>query len=135
MWASALNPTGMARRLWARFEVLPFRYGMALGAGVIVLVGVLVSAVALGGGDPGKPPTRPTVRPSQPPVEAAAPPAPIWGTYVPPRTTTATAQPARPRTAPATPRAKPKHASPRPTTSCPPTLKKWTWVWQMCRRR
>jgi hypothetical protein len=35
----------------------------------------------------------------------------------------------------AAPSTKPPHASPRSTVSCPPTLKKWTWVWEMCRRK
>jgi hypothetical protein len=101
---------------------------------MVVLAGVLVSAVALGGGS-GKSPASGGGRPSQRPAEAAAPPAPTWGAYVPPRRTRPTAVSARPRTVSVAPRTKPTHASPRPTVSCPPTLKKWTWVWEMCRRK
>jgi hypothetical protein len=124
----------VVRRLWARFELLPFRYGMALGAGVVVLAGVLILAVTVSGGSGGA--SAPAGRPSQRPAEAAAPPAPTWGTYVPPRKAKATkVATVRPRTTSAAPRAKPAHASPRPSASCPPTLKKWTWVWEMCRRK
>lgn len=106
---------------------------MALGAGVVVLAGVLVLAVTLGGGS-GKAPAS-AGRPSQRPAEAAAPPAPTWGAYVPPRKAKPTTVAALPRTVSAAPRTKAAHASPRPTVSCPPTLKKWTWVWEMCHRK
>jgi hypothetical protein len=108
---------------------------MALGAGVVVLAGALVLAVTLGGGGPKRAPA-PGARPSQRPAEAAAPPAPpTWGAYVPPRRTRSTTVSVRPRMTSSVPRATPTHASPRPTVSCPPTLKKWTWVWEMCHRR
>jgi hypothetical protein len=106
---------------------------MALGAGVVVLAGVLVLAVTLGDGS-GKAPVS-AGRPGKRPAEAAVPPAPTWGAYVPPRTAEPTTVAARPRPASAPPRAKPTHASPRPSTSCPPALKKWTWVWGMCHRK
>jgi hypothetical protein len=102
---------------------------------VVVLAGALVLAVTLGGGGPKRAPA-PGARPSQRPAEAAAPPAPTWGAYVPPRKAKATkVATVRPRTTSGAPHAKPVHASPRPSASCPPTLKKWTWVWEMCRRK
>jgi hypothetical protein len=133
-WTSALHPTVVARRLWARFEFLPFRYGMALGAGVVVLAGVLVLAVTLDGDGSGKAPVS-AGRPGRRPAEAAAPPAPTWGAYVPPRKARPGTVTARPRTVFASPRVKPTHASPRPAVTCPPTLRKWTWLWEMCRRK
>ncbi|MDN3352406.1 hypothetical protein [Actinomadura sp. DC4] len=133
----------MARRLWTRFEFLPFRYGVALGSGAIVLAGVLVLAVTLAGGgsgEPLKPAASTGVQSSRPPAGAAVPPPPTFGAYVPPRRTKTTIVPVpRPRVVATTPRPKPKpaptHTAPRPTMSCPPTLKKWSWMWQMCHRR
>jgi hypothetical protein len=123
----------MGRRLWARFEVLPFRHGMALATGAVVLAGLLIAGTMTLGGGLAK--HTASGRPSQRPVEAAAPPAPTWGAYVPPRETKPTPVPARPYIASVSPR--PKHTSPRPTSTvtCPPTLKKWPWVWEMCKRK
>jgi hypothetical protein len=123
----------MARRLWARFEVVPFRYGVTLLAGTVVAAGLLVAMLTAGGGSSRDAAAHP--RPSRSPVEAA-PPAPAWGTYVPPRPEP-TPVPARPlvTSVPSHPRAThaPSHSS--PATACPTSLKKWPWVWEVCRRR
>jgi hypothetical protein len=135
-WVSAVNPTVVARRLWARFEVLPFRYGMALAAGVVALIGLVVGgSLTMGGGSSSG--HTAVGRPPRHPVEAVVPPAPTWGAYVPPRRTRSTSVPAQPYVASVPPRPKPTHATPRPTSTatCPPTLKKWSWVWEMCKRR
>lgn len=126
----------MARRLWARFEVLPFRYGVALAVGTAGVVVLLVTGFMTLGGDPAKGGAPDPA--SRSPVEAAAPPAPpTWGAYVPPRPAKPTPVPARPRTASVPPHPPPTHGSARPTSTvtCPPTLKKWTWVWEMCKHK
>lgn len=135
LWVSRVNPAAVARRLWARFETVPFRYGTAALAGTLVVAVLLVAGLlSLGGAErPARSP-RPAGRS---PAEAAAPPAPTWGAYVPPRS----ARPTRAATLPRTvaPRTRPpeRTATPRPGSSvtCPPSLKKWSWVWEMCHRR
>jgi hypothetical protein len=128
----------MARRLWARFEVLPFRYGLALGMAAAVVAALVIAGFMTLGGGPRKEAAPGQV--SSRPAEAAAPPAPTWGAYVPPRkvrSTTAVAS--SPRTTPASPRSRPTRSSarPSPTTTCPTSLKrtKWQWVWEMCKRK
>jgi hypothetical protein len=138
-WTSTLNPVVMARRLWARFEVLPFRYGLGLGmVAAVVAALVIAGSMMLGGGGPQEKAVPGPV--SSRPAEAAAPPAPTWGAYVPPRqarSTTAVVSPSK--TAPASPRPRPSRAvtRPSPTTSCPANLKntKWQWVWEACKRK
>ena len=125
----------MARRLWARFEVLPFRYGMAMAVGTVTAVALLVVGFMTVGGGSREDAAAPGGA-SRSPV-AAAPPAPTWGEYVPPRQAKPNPVPARPRTASVPPRPRPTHASPRPSsaTTCPPGLKKWPWVWEACKRK
>lgn len=132
----------MARRLWARFEVLPFRYGLGTGIVVAVVAALVIAGfVTLGGG-----PEQKEARPgpvSSAPAEAAIPPAPTWGGYVPPRqarSTTAVVSPSPTHAAkPTSPHPRPARPStrPAPTSSCPPSLKKtkWGWVYEMCRRK
>ncbi|MGH3380474.1 MAG: hypothetical protein ACRDP6_37635 [Actinoallomurus sp.] len=124
----------MARRLWTRFEVLPFRYGVALAVGTAGVVVLLVTGFMTLGGGPDEHGAPGSVRRS--PVEAAAPPAPTWSSYVSPRHAKPSPVPARPRTASNPPRPRPTHESTRPssTVTCPPSLKRWTWVWEMCKR-
>jgi hypothetical protein len=126
----------VARRLWTRFELLPFRYGVALVVGTVAAVVLLVTGVmALGGGSDRR--TTPG-RPVSPPVEAGARPAPTWGSYVPPRGATTVRVPDRTRTVAPSPRPRPTHAAssrPSPSTTCPTSLRKWSWMWQMCRRK
>ena len=137
-WASALVPTGMARRLWARFEVMPFRYGASLVVGTLAAVVLLVGGlVAWGGGAPDRHGTPGRARPSHPP-QAAVPPVPTWGAYVPPRKVGGPARvPASPRVLSVPPRRHPAHAAPRssPSVTCPPRLKRWTWLWEVCKRK
>jgi hypothetical protein len=124
----------MARRLWARFEVLPFRYGVALAVGTTgVLVLLVTGFMTLGGGGSDERGAPGPV--SRSPVEAAAPPAPTWGAYVPPRHVKPSPVPARRRAGSAPTRSRSAHASKRPSTTatCPPSLKRWTWVWEMCK--
>jgi hypothetical protein len=125
----------MARRLWARFEVLPFRYGVALAAGTAGVVVLLVTGFVTLGGGPGKSGTPGPA--SRSPVEAAVPSAPTWGAYVPPRQAKPTPVPAHPRTVSLPPRSRPAHPSAHPsaTVTCPPTVKKWMWVWEMCKHK
>lgn len=135
----------MARRLRAGLEVLPFRYGMTLAVGAVVALVLVVAGFMTLGGDPRKratPGLRTTV--NHRPVEAAAspaPPAPTWGAYVPPRKTRPVAVHALTRTVPVPvpvpPRPRPPRTAPRPVTAftCPPRLKKWIWVWEVCKRR
>jgi hypothetical protein len=135
LWASKVNPAVLARRLWARFEVVPFRYGMVALAGTLAVASMLVAGLlSLGGGEGPDRSPRPAGRS---PVEAAAPPAPTWGAYVPPRPARPTRVAAIPRTV--VPRTRPpaRAGSPRPSSSvtCPPSLKKWSWMWEMCRHR
>lgn len=126
----------MARRLWARFEVLPFRYGVTLLAGVFAAAVLVVGGlVTLGGGSStARTPGRASHRP---PAEAALPSAPTWGAYVPPRKTKPPPALARPRIASIPPRPRTSHAAPRssPSLTCPPSLRKWTWLWEMCKRK
>jgi hypothetical protein len=136
MRASALNPVVMARRLWAKFEVLPFRHGMVLALGTVTAAALLVIGImTLAGGSGGH--TTPGKPASRRPVEAAVPPAPTWGTYVPPRRLRRTPAPTRTRTASVPQHPRSTHASPRPsaTTTCPASLKKWPWVWEACKRK
>ena len=130
----------MVRRLWARFEDLPFRYGLGTGI-VAAVVGalVIVGFVTLGGG-PEKKEARP-VPASSGPVEAAVPPAPTWGGYIPPRqarsTTVVVSPPPTHAAKPTPPRPRPARSSTRPSPNCPATLKKsrWGWVYEMCKRK
>jgi hypothetical protein len=123
----------MARRLWAKFEVLPFRYGVALAVGTAGAIVLLVTGFVTLGGGPQK--SGALGRVSRSPVEAAVPRAPTWGAYVPPRHAEPTPVPAHPRTVSVPPR--PRHArrssNPSSTATCPPSLKKWTWVWEVCK--
>lgn len=129
----------LARRLWARFEVLPFRYGAALVTGTLVATVLVVGGlVTLGGGSSTKEPSTKQNASERarhsPPMEAALPPTSTWGAYVPPRKPTPVT--ARPRIASSAPRV--RHGTPRPSPSisCPPSLKKkWAWVWEMCKRQ
>ncbi|WP_345458489.1 hypothetical protein [Actinoallomurus oryzae] len=132
-WASALVPTVMARRLWARFEVLPFRYGVTLLAGTIAAAGLLVAGLTLGGGSH-EPAAR--ARPGRSPAEAA-PPVPTWGAYVPPRRSGPTPVPARPLVTSVPSRTPATHTPSRsnPATACPTSLRKWPWIWEVCRRK
>lgn len=135
LWVSRVNPAVLARRLWARFEVVPFRYGLAALAGTLAVAVLLVTGL-LSLGDAEHPARAP--RPAgRSPVEVAAPPAPTWGAYVPPRSARPTRVAALPRTvAPRTkPPARTGSARPRSSVMCPPSLKKWSWVWEMCRHR
>jgi hypothetical protein len=132
----------MARRLWARFEVLPFRYGLGVGMVATVVAALVITGfVTLGGGSP---PKKTEARPgpaTSGPAEAAMPPAPTWGAYVPPRqarSTTAVASPSpTPPAKPTSPRSRPARPSARPSSTCPANLKKtkWGWVYDMCRRK
>lgn len=127
----------MARHLWARFEVMPFRYGATLVVGTLAAVALLVGGlVSWGGGTPDRhgPPGR--ARPSHP-AEAAVPPTPTWGAYVPPREAGSDPVVARPRVLSVPPSASPTHAAPRssPGVTCPPSLKRWTWLWEVCKRK
>ncbi|HEY0543470.1 MAG TPA: hypothetical protein VGD53_34260 [Actinoallomurus sp.] len=110
---------------------------MVLALGTVTVVALLVIGImTLAGGSDGH--TSPGKPASPPPVEAAVPPAPTWGTYVPPRRLKRTPAPTRTRTASVPPpRPRPTHASPRPSTAttCPATLKKWPWVWEACKRK
>jgi hypothetical protein len=132
----------MARRLWARFEVLPFRYGLGVGVVAAVVAALVITGFVTLSGGPEKKEARPGPVSSRP-AEAAEPPAPTWDAYIPPRqarSTTAVvspsptqaAKPTSPRTRPARPAARPS-----PTSTCPATLKKskWEWVYEMCRRK
>jgi hypothetical protein len=132
----------MARRLWARFEVLPFRYGLGVGMVAAVVAALVITGFVTLGGEPEKKEARP--RPvSSGPAEAAVPPAPTWGAYIPPRqarSTTAVVSPSPTQAAkPTSPRSRPARPSTRPSSSstCPATLKKsqWGWVYEMCRRK
>jgi hypothetical protein len=126
------------RRLWARFEELPFRHGMALLGGALALAGLLVAGVLASGGGSREPAAATPVRPpGNGPVQAAAPPAPTWGAYVPPRRTrpAVPAPPVRPVAPSSTPRPRVTHASPTPSVVCPSTLKKWPWAWEACKRK
>jgi hypothetical protein len=132
----------MARRLWARFEVLPFRYGAGVGIVAAVVATLVIVGIVTLSSEPQKKEAAP--RPvSSGPAEAAVPPAPTWGGYVPPRqarSTTAVVSPPPTQAAkPTTPRSHPARPSvrPSPTSSCPATLKKtkWGWVYQMCKRK
>jgi hypothetical protein len=127
----------MARRLWAKFELLPFRHGMALAVGTVAAVVLLVTGIMTLTGGSGGHPSRGVPPSSRPPVEAAAPPAPTWGTYVPPRRLERTPVPSRTRTVSLPPRPRPTRSSVRPstTTSCPASLKRWPWVWEACKRK
>ncbi|HZE34809.1 MAG TPA: hypothetical protein VE198_25640 [Actinoallomurus sp.] len=131
----------MARRLWARFEVLPFRYGLGTGIVAVVVAALVIAGFVTLGGGPEKKQARPgPVRSG--PVEAAVPPAPTWG-YIPPRqarSTTAVVSPSPTHAAkPTSPRPRPARPSTRSssTSTCPATLKKtkWGWVYEMCKRK
>lgn len=125
----------MARRLWARFEFLPFRYGMALLTGTVAVVALLVVGV-MTLGDESAEETRPSPV-DHSPMEAAVPAPPTWGAYVPPRHAKPTPMVVKPHVASLPPRPRPTHSSarPSPAITCPPNLKKWMWAWQMCKRR
>jgi hypothetical protein len=127
----------MARRVWAKIELMPFRYGVALAVGTVTMVALLVVGFMVVGGTPRKETPRPGGRS---PLEAAAPTAPNWGEHVPPRR----ARPnetqvgmVRPKTPTPSPRARASRSAPRPssTTTCPPNLRKWQWAWAMCKRK
>jgi hypothetical protein len=109
---------------------------MALLAGSLGVVGLLVvGVISVGGGSHERTAAAPRA-PHRTPVEAVAPPAPTWGAYVPPRRVKPTPVRARPLVTSVPERPKPtRTSSPRPTTSCLASLKKWPWAWEVCKRK
>ncbi|MCO6006823.1 hypothetical protein NE236_17700 [Actinoallomurus purpureus] len=133
-------------RLWGWFELLPFRRGVTLLALLIVVPALLVGGLLIvrGGGN-GDPPrsqavaATPSVRDHDSgTVERAER---TWGKIV--ASHSAQATPKSGATASASPRATPSTSSrPRRTpipsssgTKCPPELKKWPWMWDLCKHR
>lgn len=133
MDAAGSSPVALARRLWGWFELLPFRRGVALLAGALVVPALVIGGILTLGTGPRKD-TSPALPPRHSPVRAAAPPAPTWGEYVAPRPITTTEVPPRPRSAPVSASPRPTHpAAHQPSSpACPPELKKWPWMWAMC---
>jgi hypothetical protein len=126
----------MLRRLWSRFEVLPFRYGMTLVAALIVVPALLIAGIVFGSGSGGRPSHNPVGRSS---LEAAVPSPSDWGQYVPPRQQSNSTEVApAPRTVPppvSHPSSSASPSRPMPTFTCPPNYRKWRWAWAMCRGR
>ncbi|GAA4637964.1 hypothetical protein GCM10023196_093850 [Actinoallomurus vinaceus] len=143
--ATDTSRTTIISRLWARFELLPFRRGVTLVAVLIAVPALLVGGLlVLDGGGKGDR--------SQHRTAAAAPSARqsdtsamdraqrTWGEFVasrserpasasksaPPRASQSTTPHSRPA---------PTTAAPSTGTRCPPELKKWPWMWDLCKHR
>lgn len=120
---------------------MPFRYGAGLVVGMLATVGLLIGGlVTWSGGTPdghgasnGHGP-RGRARASRP-VRAAVPPTPSRGAYPPSRETVR--MPAGTRVLSVPPSTPPAHAAPRssPSVTCPPVLKRWTWLWEVCKHQ
>jgi hypothetical protein len=136
-------------RLWGRFELLPFRRGVTLIA-VLVIVPVLIVGglfAVRGGGERDLPrhqaaAASPSAR--EPESEAVEGVERASGDIVASHSVRSGPKPSS--AASASPRAS-HSASPRPrrsvttspaatpSTRCPTGLKKWSWMWDLCKRR
>jgi hypothetical protein len=135
--AADYSPVVVARRLWGWFELLPFRRGVALLASALAVPALVVGGILMLGPGSGSQKDSSSAPVRHSPVRAAAPPAPTWGEYVPPRSAKPTHAPARQRSAPVTAGPRPtRPAGPRSSrTACPPGMKKWPWMRAMCMRK
>ena len=103
---------------------------MTLLAAVVLLPVLAVTAfLTLGSGGSADHPASPRPTHSTP-VEAAEPAAPTWGAYVPPRQVRPSHRTYVRRDAPP-PRTRPAH--PAPARVCPTSLRRWPWLWEMCK--
>lgn len=128
----------LARRLWGWFELLPFHRGVLLLSGVVMVPVLVVGGVlALGAGGGTDRATADPVPTHQKTVRVPDLPERTWGQLIPHRrpkpASSATA--VRSRTTPRPhPTATTGARSPAATT-CPPSMKRWPWMWQLCKRR
>jgi hypothetical protein len=76
--AAGSSPVALARRLWGWFELLPFRRGVALLAGALVVPALVIGGILTLGTGPRKD-TSPALPPRHSPVGAAPPPPPPPG--------------------------------------------------------
>jgi hypothetical protein len=135
-------------RLWGRFELLPFRRGMALAAVLIVVPSLIIGGLFAirGGGNGDRPRTQAAAatpsagRPDDPnTVERAKR---TWGEIVTSRSVRSTPKPSAKSSSPgasqSTSPRPPRTHTPGPPfsgTKCPPELKKWPWMWDLCKHR
>jgi hypothetical protein len=135
-------------RLWGRFELLPFRRGVTLIAVLIVVPALVIGGLLAisGGGNGDRPRTRvaaATPSSGQPDdsntVERAER---TWGEIVTSRSVRSTPKPSAKSSAPgasqSTSPGPGRTRSPAPSSSgskCPPELKKWPWMWDLCKHR
>ncbi len=126
------------KRLWSWFELLPFHRGMLLlGGAVIIPALVIIGAFVLGtgrGADRASAEPVPTHRNT---VRVPDLPERTWGRLIPyrrPRPTPTPGPTTSMRSHPTTrPRSTATGRSPAP--ACPPSMKRWPWMWQLCKRR
>ncbi|WP_433180857.1 hypothetical protein [Actinoallomurus sp. CA-150999] len=135
--------TTIISRLWGRFELLPFRRGVTLIAVLIAVPALLIGGLVVlhGGGKGDRPPSRtaaaaPSARQSDPSAIDRA--QRTWGEFVASRSERPASKSASgaPR-APQSPHSRPAPTAGQPSsgTRCPPELKKWPWMWELCKHR
>jgi hypothetical protein len=118
------------------FEVLPFRRGMMLLAGAVVVPALTVGGLlTLGGGSGKVSSSSPPAPKNHAPVEAAVPPAPTFGAYVPPRRVKASHPAESRKNATSSTHRKKPGSHPSATATCPASLKRWPWMWELCRQQ
>ncbi|GAB3987081.1 hypothetical protein GCM10029978_104350 [Actinoallomurus acanthiterrae] len=133
--------TTIISRVWGRFELLPFRRGVTLIAVLIAVPALLIGGLVVlhGGGKGDRPPPRaaaaaPSARQSDPSeIDRAQR---TWGEFVASRSERPASKPdpGAPR-ATQSPRSRPAPTTGPPSTRCPPELKKWPWMWELCKHR
>lgn len=138
----------LVSRVWGRFEALPFRRGLTLIAVLIVVPAFVIGGLFAisGGGNGDRPRTRaaaatPSAR--QPDDSNAVKRAErTWGEIVTSRSVRPTSKkPSATSSAlGASQSTSPRHRNrtPAPSSSgskCPPELKKWPWMWDLCKHR
>ncbi|MEV0406395.1 hypothetical protein [Actinoallomurus sp. NPDC050550] len=134
--------TTIISRLWGWFELLPFRRGVTLIAVLIAVPALLVGGLFTLHGDGKDDGPQPRTAAAAPSARQHDPSAidraeRTWGEFVASRSE----RPAS-RSASGAPRVpQSPHSRPAPTTGpptgtrCPPELKKWPWMWELCKHR
>lgn len=142
--ATSPGRTAFTRRVWDWFELLPFHRGVLLLGGVVIVPMLVVGGVfALGAGGGTERATADPVPTHQRSARVPDLPERTWGQLIPhrrPRTTTPTGRgarsaAARPHTSTRARPIAPIGGRPPAAKTCPPSLKRWPWMWQLCKRR
>jgi hypothetical protein len=140
--ATDTSRTTIISRLWGRFELLPFRRGVTLIAVLIAVPALLIGGLVVlhGGGKGDRPPPRtaaaaPSARQSDPSTVDRA--QRTWGEFVASRSERPASKSGSAPRAPQSPLSRPAPTTGQPSTGsrCPPELKKWPWMWELCKHR